>query len=71
MSAQTDIEPVATTFRAIGTDHTILATDPDALEPAVRLAQQHLADLGHRHRHLGRPCGGGARHRAPRGGAAR
>ena len=35
MSAQTDIEPVATTFRAIGTDHTILATDPDALEPAV------------------------------------
>ena len=45
MSAQTDIEPVATTFRAIGTDHTILATDPDALEPAVRLAQQHLADL--------------------------
>lgn len=45
MSAQTDIEPVATTFRAIGTDHAILATDPDALEPAVRLAQQHLADL--------------------------
>ena len=32
-SAQTDIEPVATTFRAIGTDHTILATDPTPLSP--------------------------------------
>jgi len=38
-------EPVAASFRSIGTDHTILATDPAALAPAVELAQAHLAEL--------------------------
>lgn len=35
--------PAVGTFRAIGTSHEILATRPEALEPALRYAQDHLA----------------------------
>ena len=39
------LAPATATFAAIGTTNAILATEPSALDPALEVARQHLAEL--------------------------